>query len=83
MPIERAAKSSFAAKLAAIGLSVKGVVEADPDNLYGVRELCKLAAPEGKKPLDGYQVALAIGILWVAEEVDMEYRAGKLLVGAK
>lgn len=83
MPIERPQRTGLTDKLTVYGAAIKETVEKDPGNLYAIQELAELCKGDKKTRPHSHLVALAAGILWLSDEVTIDYRAGKLLVGAK
>lgn len=83
MPIERSKRSGMADRLAAFGAVIKDTVDKDPDNLYAIQELAVECQGDKKTRPHSHLIAVAACILWLSDEVSMEYRGGKLLVGAK
>ena len=83
MPIVRTQRTGLADKLATFGAVVKATVEADPANLYAIQELAVACQGDKKTRPHSHLIAVAACILWLQDDVTMEYRGGKLLVGAK
>lgn len=82
MPIDKATRGGLTDKLAAIGELVIAHVNADKSLLYSIRDLAEAAKGDKKLAIHSHLVAYVVGLLSGQGEVAVEWRAGKLYVGA-
>lgn len=82
MPIEKAGRTGFTDRLASLGELVVATVGKDTSLLYSIRDLAEAAKGDKKLAPHSHLIAYVVGLLSASQEIAVEWRQGKLYVGA-